>query len=84
MLFKATDACLLVRWWCRCIILSFNIASFISIDLLILAIFISDFWDKILLCGFIWLVMILAGRVFSDTCLIPACPKQILNDYLVA
>ena len=49
-------------------------------NLLFLAIFISDFWDKILLCWFIWLVMVLAARVVSDIRLILPCsihnPKQ--------
>ena len=51
-----------------------------SFDLLLLAIFISKFWDKILLCLFIWFIMILAARVVSVTRLILPCSNVRIED----
>ena len=50
-------------------------------DLLLLAIFISDFSDKILFCWFIWLVMILVARVVSNTRLISPCSNSNSNSH---
>ena len=51
-----------------------------SFDLLLLVIFISKFWDKILLCWFIWFIMILAARVVSVTRLILPCSNVRIED----
>ena len=55
-----------------------------SFDLLLLTIFISKFWDEILLCWFIWFVMILVARDVSVTCLILPCSNiwNIWMDYI--
>ena len=83
MLFKASDACfcwsddhLGVLFWVSVLLALF------PLDLLLLAIFISDFWDKILLRWFIWLVMILAARVVSDTRVILPCSNSNFNTSL--